>query len=307
MAGKKWYVVIVGKAVGVFGSWLEVAPLVVGVSGAQHQSFPTQEEAIQAFRDEFMKGSVKIVNAGPKSSPGQEYTSAPSTPRRTQSHGTASAFQSNSNSPVRRTTSDLSYVDYRSGVEEKRQGSMCSSPRYASSHSASVRTPSGLGYYPDKLDAVSSPSIKTNGTLTPLGSPKLNFAAEGKHNVNMSPRLSRMQSPDRASRLSPSVGGSNKGYVTATVCDDCAERKALNKCHCCNRIIGGSSPSRSLSNALSDMQVSHRTLYEKQMDPRSPMAKESYIPLMGSGMSFGRPSPSPGKRSETGSALFRGL
>ena len=89
-----------------------------------------------------------------------------------------------------------------------------------------------------------------------------------------------MQSPDRASRLSPGVGGSNKGYVTATVCDDCAERKALNKCHCCNRVIGDSSPSRSFSTALSDMQVSHRTLYEKQMDPRSPMAKESYIPFM---------------------------
>lgn len=38
---------------------LEVAPLVVGVSGAQHQSFPTEEEATQAFRDEIVKGTVK--------------------------------------------------------------------------------------------------------------------------------------------------------------------------------------------------------------------------------------------------------
>ena len=228
-----------------------------------------------------MKGSVKIVNAGPKSSPRQEYSSTPSTPRRTQSHGTASALQSNSNSPVRRTNSDLSYADYGSAVEEKHQGSMYSSPRYASSHSASIRTPSGLGCYPDKLDTASSPSIKTNGTLTPLGSPKLSFAAERKPtitDVNMSPRRSRVQSPDRASPLSPRVEGT---YVKVTVCDDCAERNALNKCHCCNRVIGGGSPSRSLSIALSDMQVSHRTLYGKQMDPRSPIGKESYIPLMG--------------------------
>ncbi len=85
MGQKKWYVVIVGKAVGVFTSWwvvgslyhqsveiaspdsylamecyrLEVAPLVVGVAGAQHQSFPTEEEATQAFRDEVSKGTVK--------------------------------------------------------------------------------------------------------------------------------------------------------------------------------------------------------------------------------------------------------
>ncbi|KAF8734972.1 hypothetical protein AX14_002990 [Amanita brunnescens Koide BX004] len=61
MARKKWYAVIVGKAVGVFASWLQVAPLVLGVAGAQHQSFPTEEEALHAFRDEVMKGTVKSL------------------------------------------------------------------------------------------------------------------------------------------------------------------------------------------------------------------------------------------------------
>lgn len=312
MVGKKWYVVIVGKAVGVFASWwvipsitgvselthvrlnnyrLEVAPLVIGVSGARHQSFPTEEEAIQAFRNEVMRGRVKVVNGGFGSSPRpsynsySEFPSAPSTPRRSHSHSThVSAGQSpfgNSNTPVRRANSDLSYTDYGNMAEARHPERMTASPAnssagYTSLHSVSVRTPSGLGYYPD---TASSLSTNTSRSLTPLLSPKLSFGVEGtgKHaNVNMSPHHSRVQSPVRDPHMSPSVQGSNKRYVKAMVCDGCAER-AAQKCLCCNRTIGGGG---SPSGVFSSVQVPRRTVYDKQMDPRSPMAKEPYVPSM---------------------------
>ena len=270
---------------------LEVAPLVVGVSGARHQSFPTEEEAMQAFRDEVMRGRVKVVNGGlgsprPSYNFYPDFPSAPSTPRRSHSHG-VSAGQSpfgNSNSPVRRANSDLSYADYGNMAEARHSERMTASPAnssagYASLHSVSVRTPSGLGYYPE---TVSSPSAKTSRSLTPLASPKLSFGVEGtpKHtNVKMSPRHSRVQSPVRDPLVFPSIQGPSKRYVKAMVCDGCAE-KAVQKCLCCNRTIGSGTSGRSLSGVFSSMQVSRRTVCDKQTDPRSPMGKEPYVPPM---------------------------
>ena len=248
---------------------------------------------MQAFRDEVMRGRVKVVNAGFAPSPRSSYNSypefpsAPSTPRRSHTLDTP-AIQSpfgNNNRPVRRGNSDLSY---RNATDERSMtGSpMNSSSGYAPLHSVSVRTPSGLGYYPD---SVSSPSVKTDRSLTrlsPLASPKLNLG-EGtqKHtkvtNVNMSPRHSgsRVQSPVRDPHSSPRIEGPGKRYVNAMVCDGCAERAAY-KCLCCDRTIGSGSSGRSLAAVFSGMQVSHRTLYDNEMDPRSPMGKESRVPSM---------------------------
>lgn len=64
MARRKWYVVIVGKEIGVFTSWLEVGPLVKGVPGALHQSFETEEEARRVFEQARAKGNTKIVGEG---------------------------------------------------------------------------------------------------------------------------------------------------------------------------------------------------------------------------------------------------
>ncbi|KAJ6625613.1 hypothetical protein B0H10DRAFT_622648 [Mycena sp. CBHHK59/15] len=70
MAKRKWYVVTRGKNVGVFKTWLEVAPLVTSVSGALHQSFPTEEEAWTIFEQERSKGNVKVVgDSVPAASP----------------------------------------------------------------------------------------------------------------------------------------------------------------------------------------------------------------------------------------------
>ncbi|KAJ7924846.1 hypothetical protein B0H13DRAFT_1976335, partial [Mycena leptocephala] len=61
MAKRKWYVVTVGRQVGVFKTWIEVSPLVTGVSGALHQSFPSEEEAQEVFAQAQSTGHVKIV------------------------------------------------------------------------------------------------------------------------------------------------------------------------------------------------------------------------------------------------------
>ncbi|KAJ7045549.1 hypothetical protein C8F04DRAFT_1065244 [Mycena alexandri] len=75
MGKRKWYVVTVGRDVGVFETWLEVSPLVTGVSGALHQSFPTEEEAHEIFLLEQSRGHVKTVPP-----PARTQTSAPAQP-----------------------------------------------------------------------------------------------------------------------------------------------------------------------------------------------------------------------------------
>jgi len=49
VAKKKFYVVWVGKQIGVFTDWSVVQPLVTGYPGAKHKSYPSMEEAKGAF------------------------------------------------------------------------------------------------------------------------------------------------------------------------------------------------------------------------------------------------------------------
>ncbi|KAF8630677.1 hypothetical protein AX15_002821 [Amanita polypyramis BW_CC] len=308
MGKKKWYVVTVGKAVGVFATWLEVAPLVTGVSGAQHQSFPTEEEALQAFRDEFSKGSVQIINAGTVGSPSlscfsrREAASARSTPRQSHSHGVVSAPQTPASGSRRVGRSNPCVDERHHGVkrEDMYQERITDSPRYSSprySPSASVRTPSGLEYYP-RTRARTTP--KSNRSLTPLGSPvKLSFVDT---DINMT--RSRHSCVNTNPELSPSSKSGHKSEpLPAAICDDCAT-----KCIHCNRKVGNGLPDRSLSDMFTQMHVSYpSTTYDKRMDPRSPMAKTGYLPTSTSSMSIGRPSPSQSARDGSESALLRGL
>ena len=52
MAGKKWYVVFQGRHTGVFDSWDECKEYVESYPGAKYKSYPTQEDAIMAYRKE---------------------------------------------------------------------------------------------------------------------------------------------------------------------------------------------------------------------------------------------------------------
>ncbi|KAF4598604.1 hypothetical protein EYR38_007010 [Pleurotus pulmonarius] len=59
---RKWYVVAVGKEVGVFDNWLTTAPLVNGVEGAVWEGFTCREEAVRLFNEQRSKGNVRIVH-----------------------------------------------------------------------------------------------------------------------------------------------------------------------------------------------------------------------------------------------------
>lgn len=57
---KKYYVVWQGAKTGIFSSWDECKPYVIGIPGAKYRSFSSREEAEQAF------ASVPIVNHSKK-------------------------------------------------------------------------------------------------------------------------------------------------------------------------------------------------------------------------------------------------
>jgi len=296
---KKWYVVTVGRSVGVFTSWLEVSPLVNGVSGARHQSFPTKEEAIQAFADEISKGQVKVVDwvsSAPSStqSTPRSIASSASPPRRSHSHVISSPAVSNGR-PVRRSNSELSYVGDTAGTrrDNYHQGRMStsseSSRRRSPSHLspiATVRSPSDQGYYPMSVSSAKSP--KSAGMLTP----RSGYREEGRNSGTPSTARS---TPGRRHYASVSIA--------VPVCDHCV-MTMQRKCVHCSRSIGDS-PGDSLSNAFSQMHVSHHAVYGREIDPRSPVPCKSSIPASVNAISFGRPSPGRSPLPEAGSVLFR--
>ncbi|WP_062049360.1 ribonuclease H [Bacillus sp. JCM 19034] len=57
MAKKKFYVVWEGRNTGIFTSWSECEKQVKGYTGARFKSFPTKEEAEQAFSDELSQNN----------------------------------------------------------------------------------------------------------------------------------------------------------------------------------------------------------------------------------------------------------
>ncbi|KAL1703231.1 hypothetical protein EV121DRAFT_208470 [Schizophyllum commune] len=62
MAKRKWYVVVRGRGVGVFNTWVQVASLTNDCSGAIHQSFGTEYEAHEEYRKAMERGDVYIIH-----------------------------------------------------------------------------------------------------------------------------------------------------------------------------------------------------------------------------------------------------
>ncbi|KAL1718862.1 hypothetical protein EV715DRAFT_200151 [Schizophyllum commune] len=62
MAKRKWYVVVRGRGVGVFDTWVQVASLTNDCSGAIHQGFGTEYEAREEYRKAMERGDVYIIN-----------------------------------------------------------------------------------------------------------------------------------------------------------------------------------------------------------------------------------------------------
>ncbi|KAF5335705.1 hypothetical protein D9611_009604 [Ephemerocybe angulata] len=60
-ARETWYVVTIGRQVGVFQGWHVVQPLVLGVSGACYRKYPSHEDALAAFNEALALGNVQII------------------------------------------------------------------------------------------------------------------------------------------------------------------------------------------------------------------------------------------------------
>ncbi|TDL14377.1 hypothetical protein BD410DRAFT_846081 [Rickenella mellea] len=59
--GERWYAVYVGRTIGVFNEWSDVADATVGVSGNSQRRFSTRTEAIASFRAAVQRGNVREV------------------------------------------------------------------------------------------------------------------------------------------------------------------------------------------------------------------------------------------------------
>ncbi|KAF8200790.1 hypothetical protein BJ912DRAFT_582106 [Pholiota molesta] len=112
MAKRKWYVVTVGRDIGVFPTWLAVCPLVEGVSGASHQSFTSEAEARRMFAEEQAKGNTRII---------REDETKQSSPRKAYNKPTHSNPGSTSALPRSPTESSIVvYPEYQYGEPSRR-------------------------------------------------------------------------------------------------------------------------------------------------------------------------------------------
>ncbi|TFK54473.1 hypothetical protein OE88DRAFT_1200623 [Heliocybe sulcata] len=57
----KWYVVIAGTQPGIYRTWADVAPKVSGITKAIHESFKTEEEAIDVYERARRTGTIKVI------------------------------------------------------------------------------------------------------------------------------------------------------------------------------------------------------------------------------------------------------
>ncbi|TDL14512.1 hypothetical protein BD410DRAFT_845972 [Rickenella mellea] len=59
--GERWYAVYVGRTIGVFNEWSDVADATVGVSGNSQRRFGTRAEAIASFHSAVQRRVVRLV------------------------------------------------------------------------------------------------------------------------------------------------------------------------------------------------------------------------------------------------------
>ncbi|TDL15289.1 hypothetical protein BD410DRAFT_809057 [Rickenella mellea] len=63
--GERWYAVYVGRRVGVFNEWADVAHSTSGISGNSQRRFGTRDDAIASFRAAHAAGHVRIQHFTP--------------------------------------------------------------------------------------------------------------------------------------------------------------------------------------------------------------------------------------------------
>ena len=251
MPKRKWYVVIVGRDIGVFSTWyelfglafigiihstfrLEVGPLVKGVPNAVHQSFLTRAEATRMFTEQQAKGTTRIVD------PEREEGFSPNQPQRVRNYSapaprpqsrppTTSTFAMSIdplsahptiwNRSSNSTPSPVLLSDRRAPVASRTSPtSWNSNPSSGSDISPSMRR---LQIIQDALEqANSSPinSTRSQGQLSPAGRRPVLFNRDIVTSSSQSltgPSLSKPRAPQRPATASPDVFRSPKTYSPA--------------------------------------------------------------------------------------------
>ncbi|TDL25096.1 hypothetical protein BD410DRAFT_801202 [Rickenella mellea] len=67
--GERWYAVYVGRRVGVFNEWVEVAEATSGISGNSQRRFGSRSDAIASFQAADAAGHVHVRNSPPPAPP----------------------------------------------------------------------------------------------------------------------------------------------------------------------------------------------------------------------------------------------
>lgn len=279
-----------------------MAPLVIGVSGALHQSFSTEEEAKRVFEGERAKGNTKVIGIGQSSgSPSNLPQSAPPVRSPTvvsssQSQTTHSrALASTTSSPRTQSThraaeiSPLSSylsppatgVTYVIELPNITTPLRLTSPRAATQVPRSpeprttAHTPSLLNSYPNYASSNSTSSSPATGVthlLSPLNSPKLQSQGDPSWHESYG-RTSNRSLPN-----SP-----KHGAIVAPNCNTSSmigsPRSGRCRCQHTCRHTYSSHVSSAASFGFSQSLHIPSGSYESGDDPRSPMTAKTKVPV----------------------------
>ncbi|KAF8973248.1 hypothetical protein BDZ97DRAFT_2070335 [Flammula alnicola] len=308
MAKRKWYVVTVGKGIGVFPTWLEAGPLVKGVPDALHQSFPTEEEATLIFAQEKARGNTRIVTgAQEKPSPRKAYVSSPAY----FDSGSASPGSTESSIIIKSPHLMKSKNVYSSGRSARPpQNFVQSAPQSPSAISRSASEPSSSMRRFEIINALfhkesAAVGVKARASLnqhaqastptsdpTSLRSPRRKEASRSPHAIVKTPSWLTSYpkaSPPSSQPLSPL---NNADLSLNSFKDSLCEKTPL----AADMASVLETPSMSESSIYLSPSVhppNHIT-YEHNVDPRSPIINQPKMPelVFMNSLSFARPSPS---------------
>ncbi|KAF9012353.1 hypothetical protein BDQ17DRAFT_696513 [Cyathus striatus] len=298
--GQKWYVVTVGKDIGVFDNWLEVAPLVKGVPGAVHQSFRSKDIAYKLFKQEEAKGNTRVVEISPSCEriPGAIQPSLlaqtekkiyamhiSQTELSASHHGQGTPATPPSSSKAIFSTS-LNIHNSPSYLPFKKKGS---ARRNMVASAAVVRSPSWLPAYPSDANGESSDS--------PLLSPLL-VHDNANLSVNTTPGVLYPGDHFRLGSTHSIRGpGSGKTHISSALnlsnTDTSDDENPIILWRSTRKVITPPVRGDSLSSSTHGLfqAYNQQSLYDSRSDPRSPMGKGTISSLPPSSALFGRPSP----------------
>lgn len=310
MAKRKWYVVTVGKAIGVFDSWIEVGPLVKGVSGALHQSFQTEEEARRVFEQARANGNTKIVGEEglPEFSrvqvelhPPRGFAVHPAASPLFRANSEPSPLVSRSSTPTTALGSSLSHAPFEVtsdwpvvATHHVRQASATVQPASNSISSAydhqprvSVKAPPWQLTYPIAHDFPSvenlalSPLSRADIPLSPLplGTPKTpphRFPSVGGQTPDIFSNASR-KPPQKSSTTSPrqvvALSTPQRSYTSPSLRTDTQGQALPNS----DRHASQTSRSQSRSHVHPNHEV-YAHGFKLELDPRSPVLGITWQP-----------------------------